>query len=307
MSVANRLPALLVLGMLRARRGDPGAESVLDEVADMALAAARSEWRWLQGDHGQCVVEAELGCQLAVAANCPWYWGEVAIWLWRGGGLSQAPERTPAPFALQITGDWRAAAAWERIGCPYEQALALADGDEPAQRAALDIFERLGARPMVEQVRQHLRALGIRGLPRGPRPTTRGNPAGLTTRQLEVLALLAEGLRNPEIADRLSTTPKTVEHHVSAVLAKLDARSRAEAVRVAISGVWSPKRPRRPPVKWGCDAPNVGGSSDVIRQSAQVCCERLDRRTRHSASQARRTACHAIWSSVPFPTVCRFR
>jgi DNA-binding NarL/FixJ family response regulator len=45
--------------------------------------------------------------------------------------------------------------------------------------------------------------------------------------------LLAEGLHNPEIADRLSTTPKTVEHHVSAVLAKLQARSRAEAVRLA--------------------------------------------------------------------------
>jgi len=70
-------------------------------------------------------------------------------------------------------------------------------------------------------------------LPRGPRQTTRANPQGLTSRQLEILLLLAEGLRNSEIADRLSTTPKTVEHHVSAVLAKLHARSRTEAVRLA--------------------------------------------------------------------------
>jgi DNA-binding NarL/FixJ family response regulator len=67
----------------------------------------------------------------------------------------------------------------------------------------------------------------------GPRPATQANPQGLTNRQLEVLALLAEGLRNPEIAKRPSTTPKTVEHHVSAVLTKLEARSRAEAVCAA--------------------------------------------------------------------------
>jgi DNA-binding NarL/FixJ family response regulator len=73
----------------------------------------------------------------------------------------------------------------------------------------------------------------VRGLPRGPHPGTRANPQGLTSRQFEILPLLAEGLRNVEIADRLSTSPRTVEHHVSAVLAKLDAHSRAEAVRRA--------------------------------------------------------------------------
>jgi DNA-binding NarL/FixJ family response regulator len=135
---------------------------------------------------------------------------------------------------LQIAGDWRAAAdAWEQLGCPYEQALALLEGDEVAQREALGIFERLGAAPAAAIVRQRLRASGARGLPRGPRPATQANPQGLTPRQLEILLLLAEGLHNIEIAHRLSTTPKTVEHHVSAVLAKLEARSRAEAVNIA--------------------------------------------------------------------------
>src|SRR5262249_5812189 len=119
------------------------------------------------------------------------------------------------------------------IGCPYERALALLDGDEAAQRDALAIFERLGAAPAAEITRRRLRAAGARGLPRGPRPTTLANPQGLTNRQIEVLRLLADGLSNPEIAERLSTTPKTVEHHVSAVLAKLHARSRTEAVRAA--------------------------------------------------------------------------
>ena len=94
-------------------------------------------------------------------------------------------------------------------------------------------MQRLGAAPAAEIARRQLRAAGVRGLPRGPRPATQANPQGLTPRQLEILLLLAEGLRNPEIAARLSTTPKTIEHHVSAVLAKLHARSRAEAVRVA--------------------------------------------------------------------------
>jgi len=245
MSVTNRIPALLVLGQVRARRGDPGAEALLDEARDLAMAtgdmqriepmaAARAEWRWLQGDRAGCVAEAKVGYPLALHASRPWYQGEVAIWLWRGGGLNEAPLWAPAPHALEMAGDWRAAAeAWERIGCPYEQALALLDGDESAQRAALAIFERLGARPAAEITRQRLRAVGARGLPRGPRPATQANPVGLTPRQLEILLLLAEGLRNSEIAERLSTTPKTVEHHVSAVLAKLEARSRAEAVRAA--------------------------------------------------------------------------
>jgi DNA-binding CsgD family transcriptional regulator len=183
-----------------------------------------------------------VGFPLAFAANRPWYWGEVAIWLWRADRMTEAPERTPAPYALEMAGDWRAAAdAWEQIGCPYEQALALTDGDEAAQREALALFERLGARPAADIVRQRLRSAGVRGLPRGPRSTTQANPYGLTNRQLEILLLLAEGLRNPEIADRLSTTPKTVEHHVSDVLAKLNVRSRAEAVRVAYQlGIASP-------------------------------------------------------------------
>ncbi|HEV8190429.1 MAG TPA: LuxR C-terminal-related transcriptional regulator, partial [Ktedonobacterales bacterium] len=249
-AATNRIPCLLVLGQIRARRGDPGAEAALDEARDLALAAgvlragvlnnfvaiaaARAESRWLQGDHGRCIAEASAGFQQALKHTYPWYVGEVAIWLWRCGELREAPANTFGPYAQQIAGDWRAAAtAWEEIGSPYEQALALMDGAEAAQRTALAIFERLGAAPVAEMVRRQLRAAGVRGLPRGPRPATQTNPLGLTPRQLEILLLLAEGLHNPQIADRLSTTPKTVEHHVSAVLAKLDVRSRAEAVRVA--------------------------------------------------------------------------
>src|SRR5215510_4594458 len=136
-----------------------------------------------------------------------------------------------ATYALQMSGDWRAAAeAWKQVGCPYEEATALADGDENAQCAALVIFERLGAGPAAERLRHLLRSTGVRGIPRGPRASTKQNPAGLTTRQMEVLALMAQGLGNAEIAERLFTSTRTIDHHVSTILAKLEARTRAEAV-----------------------------------------------------------------------------
>jgi DNA-binding NarL/FixJ family response regulator len=77
-----------------------------------------------------------------------------------------------------------------------------------------------------------MRELGMR-VPLGQRETTRANPAGLTTRQLQVLALLAEGLTNAEIAERLVVSPRTAEHHVAAVLTKLGASTRYEAARKA--------------------------------------------------------------------------
>ena len=125
----------------------------------------------------------------------------------------------------------QAAEHWRKIGCPYEEALALADADqEEPLRQAYDELQALGARPMAAIVARKLRERGARGVPRGPRVGTRKNPAGLTARELEVLGLLTEGLRNTEIAKRLVLSEKTVDHHVSAILRKLDARTRGEAV-----------------------------------------------------------------------------
>jgi len=70
-------------------------------------------------------------------------------------------------------------------------------------------------------------------VPRGPRPTTRDNIAGLTTREMQVLALLGESLQNAEIAQRLFRSSRTVEHHLASILAKLAVESRGEAVEIA--------------------------------------------------------------------------
>jgi DNA-binding NarL/FixJ family response regulator len=128
----------------------------------------------------------------------------------------------------------RAAELWEQRGCPYEAALALADGDEQEMvREAHERLLELDAVPAATIVARRLRERGVRNLPRGPRARTRGNPAGLTSRELQVLRLLVDGLRNAEIAQRLVVSRKTVDHHVSAILRKLDVSTRGEAAAKA--------------------------------------------------------------------------
>ena len=97
----------------------------------------------------------------------------------------------------------------------------------------VDLFERLGAKPAIEKLKQMMRAQGVRGVPRGPRPATRENPFGLTAREMEVLACLVKGLSNTAIAKNLSLSTRSVEHHIASILQKMQVQSRNEAVVLA--------------------------------------------------------------------------
>jgi DNA-binding CsgD family transcriptional regulator/tetratricopeptide (TPR) repeat protein len=241
-----RITAQIALGRVRARRGDPGAFDVLDEALEHSLRgghlqrlghvrAARAEAAWLSGDRDRTMEEARAAYPLALEKRHLWFAGELAYWLWKAGAEPDAPDWIAEPYRLQLDGDPIAAvAAWRARDCPYEAARALGEAeDDGALLEALAALEQLGARPAAAIVSRRLRERGVRGVPRGPRPATRANPAGLTRRELEVLALLQEGLRNAEIAARLVIAEKTVDHHVSAILGKLGVRSRAEAVKAA--------------------------------------------------------------------------
>jgi DNA-binding CsgD family transcriptional regulator len=238
----GRGPALIALGRLRTRRGDPEADTALDEALDLLIKmgyrqregmirAARAEAAWLAGDQHRTIAEARAVYDFVSEIKHPWSGGELAFWLWQAGDEISADTWLASPFAHHIAGDWRLAVReWQQLGCPYEQARSLADGDQAAQIAALAIFERLGAQPAIAEVRRKLRAAGAHHLPRS---TTRENPYALTQRQLDILALLVDGLTNAEIAAHLQLSPKTVDHHVSAVLAKLDVHSREAAADLA--------------------------------------------------------------------------
>jgi len=247
LTVQERMNSLVVLALVRARRGDPGAVPLLDEATRLAVptgelqrigpvAAARAELAWYRGDLQAVRAEVAVGLSAAAGHRDQWIIGELAYWGRLADPTLEVPADLAEPFALMIEGDWEsAAAAWQKHGTPYERALALADGPEPALRESLEIVERLGGGPLAAIVRQRLRDLGVRGIPRGPRTSTRENPAGLTTREVQVLMLLVKGHTNSEIALRLHVSAKTIEHHVSAILGKLEVESRTEAVAAAFA------------------------------------------------------------------------
>jgi DNA-binding CsgD family transcriptional regulator len=243
----RRLLALTTLGLLRARRGGPGAMDYLAESEQYlaplgpelgwstGMLPARAEVAWLAGDTAMAQAEAASALESLPRPGEPWGMGELAYWLWRGGGSRAVPKGAARPWALQLAGSPEEAAhLWEELGCPYEAAQALAESDEePDLRRALDTFVELGARPAAAHVRRRLHQLGARGVRLGPRASTRRNPAQLTARELEVLGLLAEGMANGEIAERLFVSPRTVDHQVASILGKLGVASRTAAAREA--------------------------------------------------------------------------
>ncbi len=249
-----RIHALVALGLVRARRGDPDPWTPLDEALELAeprqelqwiapVAIARAEAAWLEGRNDAAIAATDTALEFSRSKNSPYTTG-LTYWRWRAGLTAEVATARDDPYALEMAGQSaRAAASWARIGCPYESALALADGgDEAALRQALTELQRLGARPAVGIVTRRLRERGVRGVPRGPRRATQDNPASLTAREVEVLALIAQSLHNADIAELLFLSPKTVDHHISAILRKLGVRTRGEAsAEAARLGLTSPR------------------------------------------------------------------
>lgn len=241
-----RCVALTVAGTARLRRGDDGADAALEEARRLAdelgelqrrgpVAAARAEAALLRGDPAAAVAIARPEFDEADRRTARSLRAELVHLLRRAGDAVDVAEADEHPFAIQARGDWRRAAdLWREAGAPYHEAAALAESPDDADLLdALAILDRIGAVPLAGRIRADLRARGVRSIPRGPSTPTRRNPEGLTDRQVGVLRLLAEGLTNAEIAERLVVSVRTVDSHVAAVLAKLGVTSRQDAVRAA--------------------------------------------------------------------------
>jgi DNA-binding CsgD family transcriptional regulator/tetratricopeptide (TPR) repeat protein len=246
-SPSNQIYPLRILGTIRGRQGEGGHAELLDSSAALAarivaprwvaqVRAVRAELLWASGQLDLARHEAKEAYEQALGRADAWKLGALAIWLWRLGAEGDLPDGLPEPYALEIAGDWRgSAAAWERLGRTYDAALTriVAAQDDAELRAALAVLDDLGARATAAAARRRMRELGMTSIPRGPRAATRAGPAGLTAREQEVLALLADGLPDREISRRLFISERTVHHHVSAVLAKVGVSSRTAAAREA--------------------------------------------------------------------------
>lgn len=264
LTAVMRLPALTVLARVRMRTAAGDALALMQEALAIAEGTGEAqrivpvllifvEQAWLQGDLPACRRHlARLDAPSLAEAN-GWITGEVAAWRRRveAGPALASPCGAP-PWDLELQGQAPAAAeAWLALGAPIEAALALLQAaiEQPIARAdraeqagaalsqALRLFEAADMPAGRARAQALVRELGLRHrLPRparGPYAHARQHPFRLTAREQQMLALMAQGLRNADIGHRLGLALRTVEHHVSAVLAKLEVGSRAEAVGLA--------------------------------------------------------------------------
>lgn len=232
----------LIRALVALRRRGAGAESLNDAwnlacrfgepIRTLPVAAAIVEHSWATGVRDGRISECRQLLVDGPVAGLEWSRGELAVWL-RRLGENVDVVGVAEPYRLLLAGAYQAAAdEFHRLSMPYDAALALVDSGDPAHAArVLDILDRLGADAVAAKVRRDLRSRGESVVPARRRAATLANPAGLTARQVEVLRLLDDGLTNVELAERLYLSVKTVDHHVSAILTKIDVSKRRDAVR----------------------------------------------------------------------------
>lgn len=251
LTLVMRLPALLVLSRVRLRLGAADAPSLLQRALEQALATGEAqniaparfslvEAAWVASDTETARARlAEIG-RMRIDQFDPWRLGELAVWRKRLDCAGALPDfEIQKPHALELQDEPVAAAEeWRRLGLPFEAGASLLQargaGAAAAFAGAASMFDSIGATPAALLVRKTAKNLSADALlpvrPRGPYGAARAHPLGLTRRECEVLALIFEGAGNREIAARLVRSPRTVEHHVSSILAKLNAGNRMEAM-----------------------------------------------------------------------------
>jgi DNA-binding CsgD family transcriptional regulator len=237
-----KIGALVVTATILIRKGHLDALQMLLEAKSMAfdtmelqriipVLSAILEYEWITGtmvlDPGTLDLAINMIRQIGKITNK----NRLYYWLRKSRRNYLPPNEGYDGYDIfSVTMARDEAERWERTGCPYEQALALFEGAESDKKKAIAIVQNLGARAIYEKMKLEMRTSGIKNIPRGMRKSTKSNPALLTERELDVLQMLKKGMQNKEIAGQLFISAKTVDHHISAILFKLDVNSRIKAV-----------------------------------------------------------------------------
>ena len=252
LTLLMRLPSLIVLAITRMRRAKPDAPELLDQALENALATnepqyivpvrlACAEAAWLAAHPSEASAHLHKLFEAGHQQMHRWYRGDAAVWAQRCG--LQAPDEfrqdLPDPHRLELEGDPGAAAdQWLALGTPYAAALACLQPERDPEARSLSrgakLLVKIEADAALVKARQQAQALGMAtAIPRprrGPYAAARNHPLGLTRREQDVLALIMKGASNADIATQLARSPRTIEHHVSAILAKLNVNNRMEVV-----------------------------------------------------------------------------
>lgn len=242
-----KVDSLVVLAIIKMRRGDADDEirPLLQEAKSIALETMEQqriiplmiaclEYEWITGKSFLENNELALAEDMNNSSGNIYEKNEFAFWVLKARKHTLQVSEYFEGFKVDNRENAvKAAAIWKQIGRPYYQALALFEGNDSDKRTAIEIIKNLGAEAVYEKMKFEMRTFGIKNIPRGIRKSTKSNPANLTLRELDVLQLLKDGFQNKEIAAKLFISPKTVDHHISSILFKLDVNTRTKAVQEA--------------------------------------------------------------------------
>jgi DNA-binding CsgD family transcriptional regulator/tetratricopeptide (TPR) repeat protein len=258
LTMIMKMPAKIALCLAQIRLGKEGVEVFLKQCLDDGVVIGEPQYllpcflglvelAWLAGDEATARKHLQKALDLGATLTDPWQLGEMQIWAKRLGVAVEhykLPNAIAQPFAAELNDDnITAAALWDKIGSPYHAAISLAQTKEAISLAdAIKRFEKLGAKSAIAWLRRRADGLGLEDalpkLRRGPYRAARSHPMGLTEKEVNVLALLSEGHGNFQIAKQLNRSQRTIEHHVAAVLAKLNANNRIEVILRLQSEPW---------------------------------------------------------------------
>ena len=258
LTMIMKMPAKIALCLARIRLGKSDVDLLLNQCLKDGLMIGEPQYllpcflglvelAWLAGDELGAQQQLEKALVLGTTLADPWQLGEMQVWAKRLG-ISVTHHKllnaVAQPFAAELKGEYvTAAEVWDEIGSPYQAAMSLLQTKDAISLAdALKRFEKLDAKPAIAWLRRRADTLGFGDdLPkprRGPYRAARSHPMGLTEKEVHVLSLLSEGHGNFQIAKQLNRSQRTVEHHVAAVLAKLNANNRIEVILRLQSEPW---------------------------------------------------------------------